>query len=127
MRIPALVIAVAFAASAVIACNRAENPGSKTETKTGYLVIHKTGSEMGPVTFFHRKHKKHAINDNKCKTCHHVGKWGQSCGEAGCHDDPEKDKEGKRIHLTCMEKCPEGCFCNPQHGCLESSGTIRCE
>ena len=112
MKIPALVITCAFIAIVILACSRteeqapnAEGQPPKTELKTGYLLIHKTGSEMGPVTFFHRKHKKHAMSDKKCKTCHHIGKWGQSCGEAGCHDDPEKDKEGKRIHLTCNERC----------------------
>ena len=90
----------------IVACNDSDKPGKKTKSeKRGYVIIQKTGSEMGPVEFFHRKHKKFAMNEEKCKTCHHVGRWGQSCGEAGCHDDPEKDEGAERIHMTCLERC----------------------
>ena len=82
-----------------------------------YLTVKKSGSEMEAVTFKHVRHKKHAIDAKKCKTCHHVGKWKQSCSEAGCHDDPEKDKEGKRIHITCLETC---------HAANEDAGPTDC-
>ena len=55
------------------------------------VTVKKTGSKKGAVTFNHRKHKKHAIDVKKCKTCHHIGRYHQSCGEKGCHDDPKKD------------------------------------
>ena len=97
-----LAVAAVFISSIMVAAKDSQEPA---ELKKGYVRINKSGSEMGQVTFFHRKHKKHAINDQKCKTCHHVGKWKQSCGEAGCHNDPEKDQEGQRIHATCLERC----------------------
>ena len=105
MRNLMIVAAALLALTMMVAAKDSDVPANKKELKTGYLVIKKTGSEMGEVTFFHRKHKKHAMNDNKCKTCHHVGKWGQSCGETACHRDPVADKEGNRIHICCMERC----------------------
>ncbi|MFC1889030.1 cytochrome c3 family protein [Thermodesulfobacteriota bacterium] len=74
-------------------------------TPSYIITIEKTGSKEGAVTFNHRKHKKHAIYVDKCKTCHHVGKWHQACGEPGCHSDPKKDSGGERIHMTCLERC----------------------
>ena len=104
-RVTPLVIAVIFLTSVLVAAGDSQDPEQEGKLKKGYVRINKSGSKMGPVTFFHRKHKKHAINDQKCKTCHHVGKWKQSCGEAGCHDDPEKDVGGERIHATCLNRC----------------------
>ena len=105
-RILAFVTTGILLLTVIAACNDSDKPGKKTKSeKLGYVIIQKTGSEMGSVEFFHRKHKKFAMNEEKCKTCHHVGRWGQSCGEAGCHDDPEKDGEGERIHMTCLERC----------------------
>jgi hypothetical protein len=90
----------------IVGCSGSDGPAKKSKsTKRGYVLITKTGSEMGPVEFFHRKHKKFAMNEEKCKTCHHVGRWGQSCGEPGCHNDPEKDEGAARIHMTCLERC----------------------
>ena len=106
MRILAFVTSGIFLATVIIGCSRSDAPAEKEKSeKVGYIIIEKTGTEMEPVEFFHRKHKKHAINEEKCKTCHHVGRWGQSCGEPGCHNDPEKDAEGTRIHVTCLERC----------------------
>ncbi len=95
--------------------------------KNLYLTVIKSGSEMEAVTFKHIRHKKHAIDAEKCKTCHHVGKWKQSCSEAGCHDDPEKDKEGKRIHITCLETCHEANEASGPTDCMEchsQKGTV---
>ncbi len=98
--------------------NKEGEESEKPELKRGHVQIEKTGTETGSVIFFHRKHKKHAMKGKKCKTCHHVGRWGQSCGEAGCHDDPELDREGERIHVTCMERC---------HQENEGSSPTECE
>jgi hypothetical protein len=90
----------------IVGCSGSDATAKKGKsTKRGHVIITKTGSEMGPVEFFHRKHKKHAMDGEKCKTCHHVGRWGQSCGEPGCHNDPEKDEGAARIHITCLERC----------------------
>ena len=101
-----ILIAGIFAVAMMGAAEDSDKYGYENgKLKKGYKTIKKTGSEEGLVTFFHRKHKKHAMNDEKCKTCHHVGKWKQSCGEAGCHDDPEKDSGGERIHAGCLDRC----------------------
>lgn len=105
-RIPAFVTTLMFLSTLIMGCKDSDAPAEESEsTKLGYVRITKTGSEMGPVEFFHRKHKKFAMNEEKCKTCHHVGKWGQSCSEPGCHNDPVKDAEAARIHMTCLERC----------------------
>ena len=105
-RILAFVATGILLVTGMVACSDSDEPGKKIESeKIGHVIIQKTGSQMGSVEFFHRKHKKFAMNEEKCKTCHHVGRWGQSCGEPGCHDDPEKDSEGERIHMTCLERC----------------------
>lgn len=119
MKILAIVITGLFVTIMIVAANHAEDPAPKPELKKGYVLIHKTGSETGTVTFFHRRHKKYAMDDKKCKTCHHVGKWGQSCGEAGCHNDPEKDKEGIRIHVSCIERCHRANEDKAPTDCLE--------
>ena len=105
-RMLAFVVSGLFLFAIIVGCSSSDEPAKKNKsTKRGYVLIQKTGSEMGPVEFFHRKHKKHAMEGEKCKTCHHVGRWGQSCGEPGCHDDPEKDEGAERIHMTCLEMC----------------------
>jgi hypothetical protein len=105
-RMPAFVTTLMFLSTLILGCNDSDSPAEKSEpVKRGYVRITKSGSEMGPVEFFHRKHKKFAMDEEKCKTCHHVGRWGQSCGEPGCHNDPEKDEGAARIHMTCLEKC----------------------
>jgi hypothetical protein len=119
MKIPAIVATVLLVSTMMVAARDSDVPANKTELKKGYVLIKKTGPEMGEVIFFHRKHKKHAMNDNKCKTCHHVGKWGQSCGETACHVDPEKDKEGNRIHICCMERCHKANEDKAPTDCLE--------
>ena len=106
MRILAFVTFGILLSTVIIGCSGSDAPAKKSKsTKRGYVLVTKTGSEMGPVEFFHRKHKKFAMDEEKCKTCHHVGRWGQSCGEPGCHNDPEKDEGAARIHMTCLEKC----------------------
>ena len=106
MRILAFVMSGALFSAVIVGCNNSDDPAKKPKSeKRGYVIITKTGTEMGPVEFFHRKHKKHAMDQEKCKTCHHVGRWGQSCGEPGCHNDPEKDEGAERIHMTCLERC----------------------
>lgn len=106
MRILACVSYGVLFSTVILGCSSSDAPSKRIESeKLGHIIVDKTGVEMGPVEFFHRKHKKHAMNEEKCKTCHHVGRWGQSCGEPGCHNDPELDKEGKRIHVTCLERC----------------------
>jgi hypothetical protein len=102
----ALVTTGTLLAAMLVGCSTSEAPAGKAESeKIGHIIVTKTGSEMGPVEFFHRKHKKFAMNEEKCKTCHHVGRWGQSCGEPGCHSDPKKDEGAERIHITCLERC----------------------
>lgn len=102
-----LPLAFIAAAAAAGACQGSQGgTGDKGQTlPTGYLRVAKTGSVKGPVTFFHRKHKKHALDQQKCQTCHHTGNWGQSCGEARCHTDPAGDRDGRRIHSLCIDKC----------------------
>ncbi len=104
-RIIAMVAAAILISTIMVAASDTQDTKKQVKLKKGYVLIEKSGPEMGPVIFFHRRHKGHAINDKKCKTCHHVGKWKQSCSEAGCHNDPEKDIEGQRIHATCLERC----------------------
>ncbi len=70
-----------------------------------FVTIKKTGTKRGAVTFNHRRHKLPAMELQKCRTCHHVGNYSQSCSDAGCHNDRVKDAEGKRIHVTCIQKC----------------------
>ncbi len=83
------------------------------------VTVKKTGSKKGAVTFNHRKHKKYVIELKKCKTCHHVGRYHQSCGEAGCHNDPKKDDWGNRIHKTCLKKCHKANEAKAPTGCLD--------
>ena len=118
MKIIAFLLSCILLSTVIAGCSSSDEPARKKKSeKLGYIFIEKTGDEMEPVEFFHRKHKKHAIDGDKCKTCHHVGRWGQSCGEPGCHNDPEKDSEGKRIHLTCLERC---------HNINENKGPTEC-
>ena len=119
MKILEIVATALLVSTMMIGCPPQNHRAKNSELKTGYVLIKKTGSEMGEVIFFHRKHKKHAMNDEKCKTCHHVGKWGQSCGETACHKDPEKDKEGSRIHITCLERCHKANEDKAPTDCLE--------
>ncbi|HOO72073.1 MAG TPA: cytochrome c3 family protein [Spirochaetota bacterium] len=70
------------------------------------VTIKKTGKVKGAVTFNHDAHKKAAQAEGKnCKTCHHKGPTNQSCADAGCHNDANLDRAGKRIHKTCLSLC----------------------
>ncbi len=83
------------------------------------ITIQKTGKTMGSVTINHRKHKKWAINVKKCKTCHHIGRYHQSCSETGCHTDSKKFGQGNQIHKTCLNKCHKAIKPKAPMGCLD--------
>lgn len=83
-----------------------------------FVTIKKSGVKKGAVTFNHRRHKIPAMeNGKKCRTCHHAAVYSKSCSDSGCHNNSVKDAGGKRIHLTCIDKChkdnnsktPTGC------------------